>query len=301
MPDPAWNLDELRRQIDEIDDRIQDLLIQRAEVVGRIAALKSGVRVPAYRPGREAAILRRLMARHRGPLPRPIMVRIWREILSAHIGLQAKIAIAVFAPDTAPGCWDLARDHFGSHSAMTAYGTAQQVLRAVTDNQNTVGVLPMPAEGDADPWWPLLISNDDNTPRVIARLPFMARGNARGDGGDALAIGYGSPDATGADRCLVVIETRTEVSRTRLLSVLKAGGLAAAFCATAQPRPGVSANLVEFDSVVAPGDVRLRGALETLGGDVDGVFSLGGYARPLGAAEAGPQRRTQARRRGQVS
>jgi hypothetical protein len=136
---------------------------------------------------------------------------------------------------------------------------------------------------------------------VIARLPFMARGNARGDGGDALAIGYGGLDATGAERCLVVIETRTEVSRTRLLSVLKDGGLAATFCATAEPRPGVSANLVDFDGVVAPDDARLRRTLETLGGDVDGVFSLGGYARPLGAAEAAPQRRTQARRRGQAS
>jgi len=285
MPDPGLTLDDLRRQIDEIDDGMHDLLMRRADVVGAIGALKKDDRVPAIRPGREAKILRRLMARHGGKFPRPLVVRIWREIMSGTIRMQVDFAVAVYAPETAPGLWDLARDHYGSHTPMTAYGTASQVLRAVTEGGASIGVLQMPQEGDVDPWWPHLVSADAQTPRVIARLPFATPGNARVDGIDALAIGRGEPEATGADRTLVVIDTDGEVSRTRLLSVIKAAGLEPSFIAAIAQMRGSAAHLVELDGLVASGDTRLATALAPLGPAVDRVTALGSYARPLSAEE----------------
>ena len=86
MPDPHWTLDDLRREIDEIDDEMHDLLMRRTTVVDAIGALKKSDGVPAIRPGREATILRRLITRHEGKFPRALVVRIWREILSGKIG-----------------------------------------------------------------------------------------------------------------------------------------------------------------------------------------------------------------------
>lgn len=298
MPDPRLTLDDLRRQIDEIDDGMHELLMRRAEVVGAIGALKKDDRVPAIRPGREATILRRLMARHGGNFPRPLVVRIWREILSGTIRMQVDFAVAVCAPETAPGLWDLARDHYGSHTPMTAYGTASQVLRAVTEGGASIGVLPMPQDGDVQPWWPQLVSADAQTPRVIARLPFASPGNARVDGTDALAIGRGAPEDTGADRTLVVIDTDGEVSRTRLLSVIKAGGLEPSLIAALAQASGTAAHLVELDGLVPSGDARLTKALAPLGNAVDRVTPLGSYARPLGAEELEGSRDQAARKRG---
>src|SRR5205085_1491538 len=88
---------------------------------------------------------------------------------------------AVYTPSDAPGFWDLARDHYGSHTPMVPCRSTPQVIRAVTENKEAIGVLPMPQEGDSDPdpWWRHLLSSDGNAPHVIARLPFGARGNAR--------------------------------------------------------------------------------------------------------------------------
>jgi chorismate mutase / prephenate dehydratase len=297
MPDPRSTLDDLRRQIDEIDDGMHDLLMRRAEVVGAIGALKKDDRVPAIWPGREAKILRRLISRHGGKFPRPLVVRIWREILSGTIRMQVDFAVAVYAPETAPGLWDLARDHYGSHTPMTAYGTASQVLRAVTEGGASIGVLQMPQDGDADPWWPHLVSADAQTPRVIARLPFGAPGNARVDGVDALAIGRAEPEATGADRTLVVIDTDGEVSRTRLLSVTKAAGLEPSLIAAITHMKGSAAHLIELDGLVSSGDARLATALAPLGPAVDRVTPLGSYARPLSAQEMeGGQERAERKR-----
>ena len=69
-PEPAPTLAELRAEVDRLDDALHDLLMQRAEVVTRIAALGAQGKKIAFRPGREAEIVRRLLARHQGSLPR---------------------------------------------------------------------------------------------------------------------------------------------------------------------------------------------------------------------------------------
>lgn len=298
MPDPHWTLDDLRREIDEIDDDMHDLLMRRTKLVDAIGALKKSDGVPAIRPGREAKILRRLMARHDGKFPRAQIVRIWREMLSGTTRLQVDFAVAVHVPETAPGLWDVARDHYGSFTPMTAFGTASQVLRAVTEGGASIGVLPVPQDGDADPWWPHLVSADPQTPRVISRLPFGLPGNARAGGAQALAIGRGAPEATGVDRTLLVIDTSREISRTRLFSVLKSGGLETNFLAAVASAPDAAANLIEFDGLLSLESASLQKALVPLGTAISGISFLGSYARPLTAEEiAGAARKASARKR----
>ena len=69
MPSDAA-IDDLRRQIDEIDTRLHDLLMRRSSVVAEIGTLKGSNGNGYFRPGREAAILRRLVERHQGSLPK---------------------------------------------------------------------------------------------------------------------------------------------------------------------------------------------------------------------------------------
>ena len=273
-------LDDLRRQIDAVDDQVHDLLMRRTEIVEAIGREKKDGRVPAFRPGREAVILRRLVARHAGRFPAAALVRMWREMLAATVGMQANFAVAVYAPGAATGYWDLARDHFGSHTPMTAYHSIGQVIRAVTDKQASIGILPMPSEDDADPWWRFIVSNDASAPRVVARLPFAGRGNARA-GGDALAVGSGALEPTGDDRSLIVIETRGEVSRARLFSALSASGLDCDFFAVFEPGGGAALNLVELTDFVLQDDKRLAIFKDKVGAAVERIISLGSYGAPL--------------------
>jgi chorismate mutase / prephenate dehydratase len=74
----------LRRQIDEIDDQIHDLMMRRAQIVVEIGTAKGTG--PMVRPGREAEILRRLVKRNR-LLPATALVRIWREMIVAMTSL----------------------------------------------------------------------------------------------------------------------------------------------------------------------------------------------------------------------
>jgi chorismate mutase/prephenate dehydratase len=75
------NLDELRKRLDTIDERLVSLLSQRAQVIQEVADFKWQHHLPVYLPEREVAILARLRATNPGPLSDDALVRIYRVVL----------------------------------------------------------------------------------------------------------------------------------------------------------------------------------------------------------------------------
>ena len=288
MSDIPSDLEQLRRRIDGIDDRLQDLLIERIDIVARVAAHKrNDGGVAAHQPAREAQIIRRLISRNHGAFPPATLVRMWRELLAATVRLQGNVTIAVYVPPETQGFWDIARDHYGSHTPMLAYGSTGQVIRAVTESHAAIGILPMPQEGDPDPWWRNLLSTQGDAPHVIARLPFGARGNARSDHGDALAIGSDIEQETGNDRTLFATENAPDISRGRMFSTLSALGLGCTFMASCEQADGVN-TLIEVEGFVPVADPRIERFRAQLGTALYRLLRFGGYAVPLSAAELSP-------------
>jgi chorismate mutase-like protein len=279
MTATSLDLQDLRRRLDAIDDRLHDLLIDRAEVVGLVADHKRRSDLTFYQPEREAEIIRRLVVRHHGRLPLASLVRIWREMLAAAVSLEAPFRVAVYATTGSPGLWDLARDHYGSNTPIAAYGSIAEVIAAVAGAPDSAGVLPLPQDGDPDPWWRQLMSQERDTPRVIARLPFGPRGNARAAGADALVIGHSEQQSTGRDRTLFATET-AEANRARLFGILTGLGLSGRFFASGEAQGGAIA-LIELDGFVPLSDPRLEAFRTRLGSALHRLLPLGGYAVPL--------------------
>ncbi|HET8727351.1 MAG TPA: chorismate mutase [Alphaproteobacteria bacterium] len=273
-------LDDLRRQVDEIDDAIHDLLMERATLVGRIADAKGDTRV-IVRPDREAIILRRLAARHRGRFPLSALTRIWREIMGAFTVLQGPFAVAVCVPEDEGDLWDVARDHYGSSTPILAVNAPMPALRAVMEGTAAVAVLPWPEDDGPDPWWPALMSEDAKTPRIITRLPFLADGH--GDGRVALALAQMPQSPTGDDHTLIGVELSGDISRGRLKEAVEAAGMPPlAFWSTrVGDENGTPLHLVEVGDYVAPGDERLAVLLERLGDAGQRAIPIGGFASPI--------------------
>ena len=285
MSDTPPTLDDLRRRIDRLDDALHDALMHRAALVAEVARLKAADSTPPLRPGREAQILRRLVKRHSGAFPKPVLVRLWRELLSGTTAMQTKLEIAVSAPQTGAALWDLARDHFGSHTAMTPLRSAGEVVSAVIEGRASLGIVPVPGPREGDGWWRRLMGADPQKPRVIARLPFGTRGNARPEDADACVIARIEPEPSGDDVSLYIIETSEGVSRTRVIAALAEAGLEAARLAGTEPGGARDAQLVELQGWIAPEDGRLQAGARAIGEKLLGVSSLGFYARPLSPAE----------------
>ncbi len=257
-----------RAEIDALDDALHDLVMRRAEVVAGLAASRVKADTSPLRPGREAMILRRLLARHRGPLPAIALVRLWREILASSSAQQGGFSVAVYA--RGPEQDRLAREHFGGSAPLRSLPTAARALSAVAAGEAQVAVLPLPEEAEPPEaaWWTSL---DSPRLQVIARLPFYADG-AEGLP-EALAVAPGAPDPSGADRSLLRIEAAGDRSRAQLAAALAAAGLPPRMMQLRRDG-GVLRALVEVDGVLAADDPRLAGL------PVDRALPLGFYAVP---------------------
>lgn len=285
MSQDSAALDQIRRQIDRIDDQIHDLLMQRTTLVERVAQAKTGTRV-TLRPGREATILRRLLARHCGPFPKMALVRIWREIMGALVGLQGPFSVAVHAPGRSTASIELARLHFGVVAPLHAFRSAGQVVRAVTDGQTAVGLVPLipgtEAADDADPWWTSLTVGSGDAPRIVARLPFAGPAPVKGstEPPQALVIACRDHDESGDDRTVLVLETGPDVSRDRLRAVLAADGLEPAELLAIHRHGAVWLHMVEVLGHITAADPRLAKLIAPKE-PVSHVSVIGGYATPL--------------------
>jgi chorismate mutase len=279
MSRKAPDLDAVRREIDNLDERIHDLLMERATALGRIASTKAGQGL-FLRAGREAQILRRLVARHRGALPVHALARIWRELISALYRVQGPLEIAVHAPDKSASYWDLARNHFGSVTPMTLHRSAPAVLRLVNTRPNTVAILAAPQDGEADPWWRNLAFAAPGAPRVLAKLPFLLDPPGQFEKVSALVVAMADPEPTGLDISLIAVSAAAEtISRARVVETMQKNGfnVAAVISATAG---GEHLHLIETPEFITLDDARLAALIPASDGVIQRVGSLGAYASP---------------------
>jgi chorismate mutase/prephenate dehydratase len=277
-PTDGWRsggLPALRAELDRIDNTIHDLLMQRAGVVEYVA--RSG-KPAAFRPGREASMLRRLLARHTGPLPPVTLVRMWREMLAGTTAMQGGFSMAV--GDAAPNTplVHLAREHFGALTPLRLYGSAGQALAEIRHGHASVAVLPFPSEQEN--WWTSLLSHDPRL-HVVALLPFWKPRSEGLADVRALVVAATPPDASGEDRSFLGLECDSDVSRTRLSSELAGAGLKPEMLVLLRPNDGsVAYALAEVDGYLMDDDARLA----NLGSVLRRPVVLGSYAEPVGGA-----------------
>lgn len=272
----------LREEINGIDNQIHELLMRRAAIAAHVRDSKQGA--PVWRPAREAQILRRLIDRHEGPFPRTTIVQIWREIVSAMVRLQGEFAVAVYATENNRLCRDMARDHFGAETPLALYSSARAVLTAVQDGSATVGVLPIPEESEATPWWPLLAGMSGTGTAVCARLPFAP--SAPGNGDSALCVATIPPDESGMDRSLFVLRTSPEVSRARLNDAIAAAGIKPLrLIGRGTPPDGASVFLAELEGFAGPDDPRMAKLTDPDTGLIEAANFIGVYAVPFDAKD----------------
>ncbi len=277
---PATRLAELRAELDAIDDQIHDLLMKRAKVVENVAA-EGGKKGTKIRPGREAIILHRLLARHRGAWPAAAIVRIWREMFGAALIIEGGQTMAVCDGDGGESRLALAREHFGPLTPVRRHHNPAQTLADLTrEGGAQLAVLPPLGEGEDahGGWWPMLANNGQTRLYVIAKIPFWTQ---RAEGlpvGEAYVVAAVPPDASGADRGLMMLSFNAEVSRARIIELVAAAGFAPGpLWVKRLPGDSRLLALVEVDGLVDDADPRLA----AIAGLDWPPHVVGGYALPI--------------------
>jgi chorismate mutase/prephenate dehydratase len=136
------SIDDLRKEIDAIDEKILELLNKRAECVIEIGKIKQSQNKPLYVPSREKAIYERLKSLNRGPFPNDSLRSVFREIISASLSLEEVQKIAYLGPQ---GTFThlAGIKHFGLSAKLIPARSIPEVFEDVEKKRCDYGVIPI--------------------------------------------------------------------------------------------------------------------------------------------------------------
>jgi chorismate mutase/prephenate dehydratase len=136
------SLDDLRRQIDDIDNEVLRLLSRRAEVAQQVGRTKEKTATHFFAPERERLIFERLRDRNEGPLPPAAVQAIFREIISAMRALEAPTKVSYLGP-AGTFSHQAALMRFGTSSELKPVDTIPDVFAEVERGAAHYGIVPV--------------------------------------------------------------------------------------------------------------------------------------------------------------
>ena len=190
----------LRAKIDRIDEEVHRLLMERGTVIDALIRTKGTSRPgAAFRPGREADMMRRLVARHDGILPLATVEHIWREIITTFTRLQAPFDVAMDVNTEPERMRDMARFYFGFSVNLEPLSGPAAVIAHVAET-NDLGIIALRQPAEEGAWWRGLAAAA--APKVMGLVPYIAS-DGRPAGLPTLVISPPLADLTPPDLAVV--------------------------------------------------------------------------------------------------
>src|SRR4029077_15896879 len=142
-PKPPPTLADLRREIDRIDESMHRLLMERGEIIDTlIATKKTAESGSAFRPAREADMMRRLAERHPAFLRLDTAESIWRVIIATFTYVQAPFSVHADLSAGEAAMRVSERFHCGFTVPLVTHMGASGVVAAVARSQGDLGLVP---------------------------------------------------------------------------------------------------------------------------------------------------------------
>src|SRR5947207_13651183 len=153
-PPAPPSLEVLRKEIDAIDAQVHSLLMARGDIIDRLIQVKQTQETgSAFRPAREAEMMRQLVERHHGILPLDTVESIWRVIISTFTYVQAPFSIHADLSAGDAAMRDSARFHFGFTVPFVPHMGAASVVAAVSESKGDLGLVPASIMAGVGAWW----------------------------------------------------------------------------------------------------------------------------------------------------
>lgn len=278
-------LAKLRQKIDAIDDAMIALLIERAQIVEEVGALKShsSDSVSFIRPGREATMLRRLMEKTNNAFPKAAIAAMWRIIIGASLNIEQKLQVSVHIHegDTTPYWYS--REYFGAFTQLTTYRTSAQVISDLSQDKANVGVLFLPLGVDSDTWWCNFNPAQHNM-YIFAFIPFVQPSLEKNQTEipKLIALAKAMPEETGDDKTVLVLNVSADISQTKIIKLFEQHGFQTEYLASIQPKnaPEKKYYLIEIAGFLMNEQVAIEQMVQTIDSTAS-VTLLGSYAVPI--------------------
>lgn len=194
------NLENLRAEIDKIDDEIFSLLQKRLKIVEKVGHLKkSSVAKPIIRPGREASMLQKAYdkAIKSGHSKKTALAfaNLWRSIIILGVNFEDEIEILVRSEKESK----FAREYLGNFASVKVKKTEKEIIKQLTECPKSISILEVQKNYTKEPWWLTAAKNPQL--KIIAKLPLIGETQKE----NIYTFANITPEPTGNDRFVYII------------------------------------------------------------------------------------------------
>ncbi len=204
-----------RQQIDEIDEKIISLLVQRMTVIAKVGELKKNNQEKFFiRANREADMIKNLVKKSGELLPKSTIINIWRKIITTANMHEQPLQIAIHNPLKNSAYNYLVKEYYSDLVPLHDLDSANNVILALEKNQAQIAIFVLPKINDEEKkedlketWW-ISLANNRSGLKIFAKLPFFEFSDAKKNPVCPIDIRDGDPRKAGRDSCRDAVSRR---------------------------------------------------------------------------------------------
>ena len=217
---------QLRTKIDEVDNKIINLLGDRIEIIKEVGKFKKEVGDRFFiKSAREADMIKNLVSKANKSIPKSTIVNIWRKIITSANVLEQTINVAICNPDKIVDYQYLTREYYGDFVPLTIHESSTNIIAEIESGEVQIGIFALPSNDQkkTENWW-INLANNQSGIRVFAKIPFIEPSNEDAPH-QLVAVAIKDPEPSGDDKTLLTIELDSQFSRYQLENELEKSGL----------------------------------------------------------------------------
>ena len=264
-------LNTLREIIDQIDEKIVQLLNERSKIASKVGIWKIENGHPIFVPEREKQLFSKIIRQNRGPLSPESLTNIYREIISGSIALEQPLKIGYHIEDNAESLKHPARLTFGDSAE---YVRSSSIRELFTDVENRVcdyGVVSFRDKNGE-------VNNDAITALLTTNLGIVAERISTEQKKSSLIIGIQSPTHTGDDRTAFRIGLAENTdSAEPALDILRKSGIELLCCELRITQKDKKKPMIFIEITGHPADDKIRKTLDDIAELFPEFTILGGF------------------------
>jgi chorismate mutase len=229
-------LQKLRSDINQVDEEIIKLLKQRMEIIKQVGELKKSSNEKFFiRSNREADMIRDLVDKADGSIPKSTIVNIWRKIITTANVCEQSIKIAIHNPKKISDYNYLTKEYYGEIVPIIDFDSVNNVVLAIEKQEVQIGIFPLPSQHFEDfhkkeelneNWW-INLANNKLGIKVFAIIPFIETKNNHQnfDSIKLVAAAIKKPEKSRCDNSLFYVEIDEKFSKSQINSSFKEAGI----------------------------------------------------------------------------
>jgi chorismate mutase-like protein len=264
-------LNELREIIDQIDEKVVQLLNERCKIAGKVGVWKIENDHPIFVPEREKLLFDKLKKQNQGPLSNESLTSIYREIISGAIAIEQPLKIGYCLNKISPPLKHPARLTFGESAEYVLMDSVHDLFSALENNDINYGVVPFYDGNDC-------FDNDTIDSLLKTNMNIVAESISKTTGASSLIIGAQSPINTGDDRTALRLEIdKVESNLKSVIKILEESGIDIICCELRISQEGTDSNLVFIEVAGHPAEDNIKTAISQIERETLKIKLLGGY------------------------